>query len=204
MELNRLSDCWVRGMQPLRSRSRLRAPPFFALRAFACMKRAMAKPKGGAKLQSGRDRLVIAATSVFGLGLAPIAPGTFGTVAALPLWWLADDWPILAFVALVAAITIFGTWVANLAEPLYGGHDASQIVIDEVAGMLVCVIGIPFTPVTAVVGFITFRLFDIVKPPPIRLIDKQLGGGLGVMLDDVAAGLLGLGVMHGLAVVFGW
>lgn len=139
---------------------------------------------------------VLALSSAFGLGYLPKAPGTFGTLAALPVWWLLRDvsWPVFALVAL--GVFAFATWVSSWAERIYGGHDTQHIVIDEVAGMLVTVVGIPFTPINLVLAFIVFRLLDMTKPWPIRWFDDNVQGGFGVVVDDVVAGLFGCGILH--------
>lgn len=155
-------------------------------------------------LRNGRDRLVITFSSAFGLGLIPVAPGTWGTLAALPIWWLLDGASLPVWLLAVVAVFGFAVWISDHAERLYERHDVSAIVIDEVAGMLVCVIGIPFSWSTVLAGFLVFRVFDIVKPPPVRWFDTHVKGGLGVVIDDVVAGVMGLAVMHGLAVLFGW
>ncbi|MEO0812955.1 MAG: phosphatidylglycerophosphatase A, partial [Myxococcota bacterium] len=126
------------------------------------------KPKTKPKLESARDRWVIAASSSLGLGLIPVAPGTWGTLGAFPIWWALSGQPAWVWLAVCGLVSAFAIWISALAEPLYGAHDVSAIVIDEVAGMLVCVMFIPLTLSTAIAGFVVFRVFDIVKPPPVR------------------------------------
>lgn len=150
-----------------------------------------------------RDRAVIAGSSVLGLGLIPVAPGTWGTLGALPLWWALDQQPLWVWLVALVGVFAFSVWISGMAEALYGEHDVSAVVIDEVAGMLVCVVAVPFTWPTVLLAFVVFRVFDIVKPPPVRWFDENVSGGLGVVVDDVVAGLLGLAVMHGLIVVLG-
>lgn len=145
----------------------------------------------------------LAATSVLGVGYVPVAPGTFGTLMAIPLWWLLDGLPVAAFAAVVAALTVFAIWVAGRAELIYGEHDLGHIVIDEVVGMLACVIGVPFGLWQAVAAFVLFRALDITKPPPVGYLDRNLPGGLGVVLDDVAAGLIGCVLLHALGFAMG-
>lgn len=145
-----------------------------------------------------RDRGVLTLSSWFGLGYAPKAPGTFGTLGAIPLWWLMSPWPWHLQLAFVALLTVFAIWISGLAETIYGTHDVGKIVIDEVVGLLALAIAVPFTPLLAAIGFVVFRLFDITKPWPIGPVDKRVDGGLGVVLDDTIAGLIGLLVMHGL------
>lgn len=161
-------------------------------------------PKTHPRLESTRDRLVIAASSSLGLGLIPVAPGTWGTLGAFPIWWALSGQAPATWIAVTFAVSLFAIWISSLAEPLYGEHDVSAIVIDEVAGMLVCVMFIPLTLTSAIVGFLVFRVFDIVKPPPVRWFDENVRGGLGVVVDDLVAGAMGLAVMHALRVVLGW
>ncbi|MCK5688300.1 phosphatidylglycerophosphatase A [Myxococcota bacterium] len=150
-----------------------------------------------------KDKIVLSLSSAFGLGYMPKAPGTFGTLAALPLWWLWADLPIYIFIAIVAAFALFSIWISHLAEGIYGAHDVQRIVIDEVAGMLVTVIGVPFAWPQLLAAFALFRLFDATKPWPVGYIDDNVPGGLGVVVDDLAAGLMALAVMWGLYFAFG-
>lgn len=124
-----------------------------------------------------------------GLGLAPKAPGTFGTLLGLPLFWLASGWSWPFYLLLVLAVTLIGWWAAEKAEKDLGRHDAPQVVIDEVAGYLVTMFLAPASLLMMVLGFVFFRFFDILKPWPVSWADKKLPGGLGVMVDDLLAGL---------------
>jgi phosphatidylglycerophosphatase A len=125
-----------------------------------------------------------------GAGYSPFAPGTCGTAVAVPLAWLAAPLPLWAFVLVAAGITVVGIGAAAIADRAWGTHDSGRIVIDEVAGYFVTVaFADPASPAVLLLGFALFRLFDIVKPPPVRWIDRNLPGGAGVVLDDVAAGL---------------
>jgi phosphatidylglycerophosphatase A len=148
------------------------------------------------------DRVAIVIASWFGSGFAPKAPGTVGSLAALPLIW-----PLLYFspLWLVVVVTIFlflaGIWAAGVAGRAWGKVDHGSIVIDEVVGMVLAV-SVPFyllgqwadMLMVAAVSFMTFRCFDIAKPWPVSLIDRRMKTGMGVMLDDVAAGLYAGGV----------
>jgi phosphatidylglycerophosphatase A len=100
------------------------------------------------------------------------------------------------------AVTAIGTWAAQRAEPLLGGKDPGAIVIDEVAGMTLSVLVVPLTPAVLVLGFLLFRVFDVLKPPPARE-SQRLPGGVGVMIDDVIAGLYALGLLA-IGVWLGW
>ncbi len=124
----------------------------------------------------------------FGSGLSPIAPGTFGTIAAVPIYCVfallfnAKAYLVLTLIAFLIGIPICGKVSRDL-----GVHDHSGIVWDEVVGYLLTMFLVPFHWIWMLVGFLLFRLFDIWKPYPIKWIDKRVGGGFGIMLDDVLA-----------------
>lgn len=133
----------------------------------------------------------------FGSGLAPRAPGTFGTLAAVPLLWLALLWlGPWTFTALTVAISAVGIWLCGAASRKLGVHDHGGIVWDEFAGLFVTALPVVFglaaslsLPVALLLAFAWFRLFDVWKPWPIRLLDARVHGGLGIMLDDLLAGV---------------
>jgi len=126
----------------------------------------------------------------FGTGLLPKMPGTFGSLIALPLVYGLSLFPqaYYAFATLVACLV--GIYLCGKTARDMGVHDHGAIVWDEVAGMLVSFIGIAVTPLSIVAGFVLFRFFDIVKPWPIRYVDKRISGGVGIMLDDILAGIM--------------
>jgi len=136
-----------------------------------------------------RAIVIFLATGAY-TGFVPGAPGTAGSVVGLVLAWLVLGW---ADVHLWIAIAIFagafalGCLIASRAEAIFGGHDSSHIVLDEVLGMVATMFLNPLDRVHLVVGFALFRLFDIVKLFPASLIDRRVPGGFGVMLDDLAA-----------------
>jgi phosphatidylglycerophosphatase A len=136
---------------------------------------------------SARTLIPIALATALGAGYMPIAPGTLGSAVGLLLWFLlpAPAWTQLLAIALVMAA---GTWSAGVAERHFGRHDPGQVVIDEVAGMLITLFLIPAGWFSAAVGFLLFRAADIVKPFPARRFER-LPGGLGIMADDVMAGI---------------
>ncbi len=136
-----------------------------------------------------RDRSVLFLATGCGVGRIPLAPGTFGSAAALPLCWLVGGWHAAAGAAAVIAFIGAAVWVARGAERLLGAKDPGCIVVDEIAGMLVTFLGIPFTPLSALAGFALFRGLDIAKPYPIRWVERRLAGGTGVVMDDVVAGV---------------
>lgn len=125
----------------------------------------------------------------FGTGLAPKAPGTFGTLAALPLYFLMMNLSLPVFVAITLVVTIAGIWICDRAANDMQVHDHGAIVWDEVAGMLITLIAAPVGLLPLAVGFILFRFFDILKPWPIMLLDRHVKGGFGIMIDDVLAGI---------------
>jgi phosphatidylglycerophosphatase A len=123
----------------------------------------------------------------FGTGLMPAAPGTWGTLAAFPLYLLMMDthWSVYLLLTLMAFI--LGVWVSDKVTKDLGMHDYKGIVWDEVVGYLLTMFLAPKGFAWMVLGFILFRIFDIWKPQPIRYIDQKIHGGLGIMLDDVGA-----------------
>jgi phosphatidylglycerophosphatase A len=121
-------------------------------------------------------------------GRAPIAPGTAGTLVGILLYLLARDLGGLWYGAVCAAVIGIGTWAAGKAERMFGAKDHSTIVIDEIAGFLVAMLLVPGTWQYITAAFFLFRAFDIVKPFPLRRLE-HLPGGLGVMLDDIGAGI---------------
>ena len=125
----------------------------------------------------------------FGSGLAPKAPGTFGTLAALPLYFLMMHLSLPVFIALTLVITIVGFWICDIAAKDMQVHDHGAIVWDEVAGMLITMIAAPVGLLPLIVGFVLFRFFDIIKPWPIKLLDRHVKDGFGIMIDNVLAGV---------------
>ncbi|MCX7545292.1 phosphatidylglycerophosphatase A family protein [Marinicella gelatinilytica] len=125
----------------------------------------------------------------FGSGLAPVAPGTFGTLMAIPLYLALQTLPPLMYLAVVVAAFIGGVWICGRAGKALGVHDHGGIVWDEFVGFWITMWLVPFHWTWLLAGFILFRLFDIVKPFPIGWIDKKVSGGFGVMIDDVVAGI---------------
>ncbi len=125
----------------------------------------------------------------FGSGLATKAPGTFGTLAAIPVYVLLIQSNLFAYSFATILVIISGIWICGSAAEKLGEHDFSGIVWDEIAGFLVTMWMVPFSWQAVVTGFILFRVFDIFKPWPINWIDKKVHNGLGIMLDDLLAGL---------------
>ena len=128
----------------------------------------------------------------FGTGLSPIAPGTVGSLVGVLFAWLTLDFVLLEKLAVAAAIVLPGIWICGESARRIGVHDHGGIVWDEIAGMYITLLLAPATITAWIVAFLLFRAFDIVKPWPIRDLDHRLKGGLGIMLDDVAAALYAL------------
>ena len=126
----------------------------------------------------------------FGCGKLPRIPGTFGTLGAIPLVWLFSLFGPMPYMLATLVFSIAAIFVSHLYEVEGGEHDASEIVIDEVAGFLVTMVWIPFAWKYVLVGFVLFRAFDMIKPFPISYVDRQIKGGVGVVGDDLIAGIL--------------
>ena len=140
--------------------------------------------------RDGKDAEVLLACG-FGSGFLPKAPGTWGSVFGLLVWWWLLA-PTPWFVQLGVAATTFalGWWVVGRVTRRYGCHDDPAIVIDEIVGIWVALLGIGQSWILALFGFVLFRLLDIAKPWPIGLADRRVPGGFGVMFDDLIAGVL--------------
>lgn len=134
----------------------------------------------------------------FGSGLAPKAPGTFGTLAALPIYWFLADLELTAYIVALVVSFIIGVWFCEKTARDLGVHDHPGIVWDEFVGMWITMLLVPKTIMALLAGFILFRIFDILKPWPIRVVDKNVHGGFGIMIDDVIAGVFACLCMHGL------
>lgn len=147
------------------------------------------------------SRLALLVATAGYVGLAPVAPGTWGSAVGVCLLLLVrGTGEPGAEVLLLAAVLAGGVWAASAAERLYGQPDPGAIVIDEVAGMLITLFWIPVTWVGVLAGFLAFRVFDIVKPYPVGMAER-LPAGWGVMADDVVAGLYACVTVRVLAVI---
>ena len=132
----------------------------------------------------------------FGSGLAPRAPGTAGTLAGVLLYLALAALPLPVYLGLSLGLFLLGVWICGRAARDLNAHDHPSIVFDEMIGYLVTMAGAPFGIGWLALGFVLFRFFDIVKPWPISLLDRKVPGGFGIMLDDLAAGLLALAVLQ--------
>jgi len=132
----------------------------------------------------------------FGLGAVPFAPGTFGTLLGVPLYLLLAQLPLAGYLAALTVLFLAGVVVCRVTARALGVHDHPAIVFDEVVGFLVTMTLAPSGAWAIATGFALFRLFDIWKPWPIRGIDRRVHGGLGIMLDDVLAGVYALLILQ--------
>ena len=128
-----------------------------------------------------------------GAGLSPVAPGTAGTLAAFPLFWLFDYFldPV-EFLLLIGVLFIIGMWACRITGRALGNHDHGGMVWDEITAFLLVLLFTPNALIWQAFAFLIFRLFDIIKPPPIRYYDNALRGGFGVMFDDLLAAFMTL------------
>ncbi len=125
----------------------------------------------------------------FGSGLSPKAPGTFGTLMAVPLWLGLSQLDLPLYGAVLAVTFLFGVFCCGYTAKAMGVHDHGSIVWDEFVGFWITMIAVPAEPLWVIAGFALFRLFDIAKPWPIKWLDKKVHGGFGIMIDDVLAGV---------------
>jgi phosphatidylglycerophosphatase A len=134
-------------------------------------------------------RLTLLFATGLGAGYAPVASGTFGTMVAIPLFILLSQWGTPGVLAGLAVVSVLGVPAADHMERSLGASDPGKVVIDEIAGFLLAMAGSPVAVGHIVAGFFLFRFFDIVKPPPVRQAERYLRGGLGVVADDLLAGV---------------
>lgn len=142
----------------------------------------------------------------FGTGLSPKGPGTVGTLAALPFWLLLNPLPWPWYLAACAVLFGFGCWVCGESARRLGVHDHGGIVFDEIVGFLVACLPLllwNLSPVWLIAAFALFRLFDILKPWPIKVLDAKVHGGFGIMVDDLLAGAMSAGVLAVVVQAFG-
>lgn len=134
-----------------------------------------------------------------GSGCAPKAPGTFGTLAAIPFWWLLlQDTPLIPYLCVIIAGFAFGVYLCEQTSKDLGVHDHGGIVWDEWIGLWITFIALPTGIEWIIIGFALFRFFDIIKPWPIKWLDEKVHGGFGIMIDDVLAGIFALACVQGL------
>ena len=138
-----------------------------------------------------------------GAGLAPRAPGTAGTAVAIPIYAVLATQPITLYLLAVTFIATAGVWVCGRTARELGVDDHPGIVLDEIAGFLVTMTALPFDWPWIAAGFVAFRILDVAKPWPVSLADRKVGGGLGIVLDDLLAGALAGAALHAARYVLG-
>jgi len=136
-----------------------------------------------------KRKIVLFIATAGGFGYSPLASGTAGTAVALPFAYMLLHLPVVWQAAVLVLSYIVFSWAAGEADTMFGKHDPGQIVCDEVIGYWVTLFALPPDAAHLGLGFLLFRFFDIVKPFPAGTVDKKVGGGQGVMLDDVIAGI---------------
>ena len=136
----------------------------------------------------------------FGAGLAPFAPGTFGSLPGVLLFWFTMDFGLYVQLGVALSATLAGVWICGESARRIGVHDHGGIVWDEIVGMYLTLMVATFSVTGWILAFVLFRVMDIVKPWPIRGLDHRIGGGVGIMLDDLVAALYAAILL----VLYGW
>ena len=140
--------------------------------------------------------LILLLATGFGVGYSPLAPGTLGTLLAIPVYYFLSNISSPIYEITLIGFFFLSVWISENAEIFFGKKDDRRIVIDEIMGFLVTMLWVPKTAILMVVGFFLFRFFDILKPFPIRHLEKKFKGGFGVVLDDVMAGVYASIILH--------
>lgn len=153
------------------------------------VKKSLAENLGLFKYADTKGRVILFFATWFFTGIIPSAPGTWGSLAALPFATLAYSFGITLSSISIALILIISIPISGMAAKIMRMEDPSSVVIDEVAGIFVTLFWIPVSWTGVIAGFVLFRIFDILKPFPIGLIDKKVRGGRGIVFDDVVAGI---------------
>jgi len=140
-------------------------------------------------LQKRVKKFILFWATGFGVGYSPVAPGTVGTLIAIPVYYFLSNISSPIYEITLVGFFFLSVWISENAEIFFGKKDDQRIVIDEIMGFLITMLWVPKTTILMGVGFFLFRFFDIVKPFPIRRLEKKLKGGYGVVADDVMAGV---------------
>jgi phosphatidylglycerophosphatase A len=148
------------------------------------------------------NHFIILLATGFGVGYSRIAPGTMGTLIVVPIYYFLSNIPSPIYEITLIGFFFLSVWISENAEVFFGKRDDQRIVIDEMMGFLITMLWIPRTVLFIIMAFILFRLFDILKPFPVRRVEKRWKGGFGVVLDDAIAGLYGNIILHGICFWF--
>jgi len=140
--------------------------------------------------------LILIIATGFYSGFLPKAPGTWGSLVGLALFFLLHTLSLPVYLSVVAGLFVVGSLAAGEAEKILDNRDPGVVVIDEIVGILIAMTAVPMSPLTMALGFLLFRIFDIAKPFPINFFDQRFHGGLGIMLDDVVAGIYSLIILQ--------
>ncbi|NVK21297.1 MAG: phosphatidylglycerophosphatase A [Kangiellaceae bacterium] len=138
----------------------------------------------------------------FGSGLLPKAPGTWGTLVAIPIWFYMAMLSVPLYLSLTILLSIIGIAICHYSAKKLGVHDHPGIVWDEICGYLITMAAAPYGIFWALLGFLLFRIFDILKPWPIKWLDKKVDGGFGIMIDDILAGVFTCMILQAASLVF--
>jgi len=150
-----------------------------------------------------KEQFILFTAKGAGTGDIVFAPGTFGSLAALPVCYIFSLVDFTVTGVLLGILIALAVWIAGMAEKLLNTKDPSCIVIDEIAGMAVTLAGLPFNLLTVSAGFVFFRILDITKPVPIRTLERKLDGGIGIVADDVLAGIFANIILRCIMVIMG-
>ena len=142
------------------------------------------------------NRFFLILATGFGVGYSPIAPGTLGTLIAIPVYYFLSEIPSPLYEVTLIGFFFLSVWISENAETFFGRKDDPRIVIDEMIGFLITMLCVPKTTRFIIIGFFLFRFFDILKPFPIRHLERRLKRGWGVVLDDVMAGVYANILLH--------
>jgi phosphatidylglycerophosphatase A len=146
--------------------------------------------------QSKMNRFFLLFSTGFGVGYSPIAPGTLGTLIAIPVYYFLSEIPSPLYEITLIGFFFLSVWISENAETFFGRKDDPRIVIDEMIGFLITMLWVPKTTRFIIIGFFLFRFFDILKLFPIRHLERRLKRGWGVVLDDVMAGVYANILLH--------
>ncbi|MFT5702283.1 MAG: phosphatidylglycerophosphatase A [Desulforhopalus sp.] len=142
------------------------------------------------------NQLIMALATGLYSGKMKKAPGTWGSLAAFVPWFFIKDLPLSTYLFVLIGVFVLGFFVSGSAEKILDSPDAGCIVIDEFLGMFITLLAAPSHPAAWILGFVLFRTFDIFKPFPVSWFDQRIHGGIGIMMDDVVAGIYALCSLH--------